>query len=97
MHLANLTMSTVSVAVKCTVKTFKTHFSPMSKVLHCRTLVIFKKIQLQTCLRKMSKLKSSHDPSARENTIIHLTQMFSFPGKLWDTTEKPSSYEKCWF
>lgn len=90
-------MSTVSVAVKCTVKTFKTHFSPMSKVVRCLILVIFKKSTTSNPSQENVQIESSYDPSARENTIIHLTQMFSFPGKLWATTENPSSYEKCWF
>lgn len=39
-------------------------------------------------------VESSHDPSARENAITHLTQMLSFPRKLWATIENTSSQKQ---
>lgn len=71
--------------VKCTIKTFLAciHFN----LTYVKGIMLFHtcnilKIHLQTQLGKMFKLPGSHDPSANEDTITYLAQIFPFPRKL---------------
>lgn len=64
--------------------------SPVKGTTLSHTCKIFKDTSSNSTQENV-QIESSQDSSAKENTLTYLTQMFSFPGKLWATTENLSS------